>query len=67
MLHVAVIGLGVGEQHARAYLRHGGCHLRWVWDLDENRMDQVIRDLGSGEKARSFDDIVLDPRSTLRP
>ena len=33
-LGVAVVGLGIGEQHARAYqaLRH--CQLRWLYDVE---------------------------------
>lgn len=60
-LQVAVIGLGVGEQHARAYLNHERCELRWIWDLDESKMDQSIKDLGGGRKARSFEELVADP------
>ena len=31
---VAVVGLGVGEQHARAYLATESCELLWLNDLD---------------------------------
>jgi predicted dehydrogenase len=59
-LGVAVIGLGVGEQHARAYLRSDGCSLRLVYDLDEARMDQILRELGEGEKANSLEAVLAD-------
>ena len=29
---VAVIGLGVGEQHARGFLGNDHCELRWLYD-----------------------------------
>jgi len=62
MLGVAVVGLGVGEQHARAYLQTLKCQLRWVYDLDGGRMDALIRELGAGARADSFDTVLADQR-----
>ena len=45
-LGVAVIGLGVGEQHARAYARLGNCVVRWVYDFDASRMARLVKELG---------------------
>lgn len=61
VLGVGVVGLGVGEQHARAYVRHGRCVVRWVYDLDSGRMRQVLGALGQGRAADSFEQIVADP------
>lgn len=60
MLDVAVIGLGVGEQHAIAFLRTGNCALRWVYDLDASRMQRVVAELGQGAAAGSFEIILAD-------
>jgi predicted dehydrogenase len=57
---VAVVGLGVGEQHARAYLATGRCELRWVFDLNMEKAQTVVRDLGKGGVADSFDQILQD-------
>jgi predicted dehydrogenase len=37
-LRVAVIGLGVGEQHIGGYLRHPGCELVALCDLSEEKL-----------------------------
>lgn len=59
-LGVAVIGLGVGEQHALAYAR-SGCPVRWVYDLEPSRMMDVTARLGHGAAASSFQAILEDP------
>ncbi len=48
-LNVAVIGLGVGEQHALAYHGLAGCRLRWLHDLDTDRALALRDRLGEGE------------------
>lgn len=60
-LGVAVIGLGVGEQHAGAYLGSGACTLRWLYDLDAARTRDVREALGQGSAAQSVDAILADP------
>lgn len=57
---VAVIGLGVGEQHARAYLATGGCEVRWLYDLDQMRAESLAASLGTGRTAHSYEDILAD-------
>jgi len=59
---VAVVGLGVGEQHARGFLR-AGCDLRWVHDLDRGKAEQVLARIGAGSArvAPSFEAILEDP------
>ena len=61
LLGVAVVGLGVGEQHARAYLRTAGCTLLWLYDIDANRMHRIANALGEGETTDSYECIIADP------
>ena len=60
-LGVAVIGLGVGEEHVRAYLSSGHCQLRWLYDLDPAKAERLIGELGTGSTATSFEEIIQDP------
>ena len=60
-LGVAVVGLGVGEQHARAYLESNVCELRWLYDLDSERTQSSVATLGRGEAAQSFEQVLDDP------
>ena len=59
-LGVAVIGLGVGEQHAKGFLR-AGCTLRWLHDLDVAKAEEVLARVGAGAIAPSFEAILADP------
>jgi predicted dehydrogenase len=59
-LGVAVIGLGVGEQHARAYASLPSCRLVSVYDLDRSRADRVAAEL-STRVAPSQHDLFADP------
>lgn len=60
-LGVAVVGLGVGEQHARAFQRHPACQLRSVYDLDPLHAHTVGQRLGGVPVADSFASILRDP------
>ncbi len=60
-LGVAVVGLGVGEAHARAYLA-AGCDLLWLYDLDTTRAERCRDELGAGEPAAGFEQILADDR-----
>ena len=60
-LQVAVVGLGVGEQHALTFAGLDACRVRWVYDLDPSRAAAVIARLGQGKAAASFEAIVADP------
>jgi len=57
---VAVVGLGVGAQHALGYLATGECNLRWVYDLDTRKSEEFIRQVGTGAVANSFAQILDD-------
>ena len=59
-LGAAVIGLGVGEAHARAYAALPDCELRWVADVDGARAKQIAAELGC-QAATSFDPLLADP------
>lgn len=61
LLNVAVIGLGVGEQHALAYAQDDRCELRWLFDLSQDQARDVQARVGAGELASSYDDILADP------
>ena len=60
-LGVAVVGLGVGAAHARAYLADGRCELRWLHDIADGRADSLARELGAGAIARTYAAILADP------
>jgi predicted dehydrogenase len=64
-LGAAVIGLGVGAQHARAYRRLPDVELRWVYDLDQERARAFAAELGSVEVASSIQQILGDPRTDV--
>jgi predicted dehydrogenase len=58
---VAVIGLGIGEQHALAYSRLRECSLVRLYDLDARRVEETIDRLGQGSAARSFSEVLSEP------
>lgn len=66
---VAVVGLGVGEQHALAYARDERCVLRWLYDLSPDKAKEVyarVAEIGAvGQIATSFDAILSDPDTSL--
>ena len=58
-LGVAVIGLGVGESHARAYHADPRCRLRWVVDHDPARAAALASKLQAGV-GHSFEAVLTD-------
>lgn len=60
-LGVAVVGLGIGEQHARAYQASGSCQLRWLYDVEPGKAQYVSDKLAVGMPACSFEQILRDP------
>lgn len=60
-LGVAVVGLGIGEKHARAYLETGCCRLRWLYDLDSEKARSLSAALEAGAVAASYEAILEDP------
>lgn len=55
----ATVGLGVGEQHARALAANPRCALRWVYDLDPEKASRLAAEL-SARAASRFEDILTD-------
>jgi predicted dehydrogenase len=60
-LAAAVIGLGVGEQHARALAAHPRARVAWLLDLDRGRAEALARALGQGEVANDYATVLADP------
>jgi predicted dehydrogenase len=60
-LAAAVIGLGVGEQHARALAAHPRARVAWLLDLDRGRAEALSRVLGQGEVANDYATVLADP------
>ena len=58
---VAVIGLGVGAQHALAYGSTGLCQLRWVHDLDVEKARKMAITLEADGVAESYEQVLDDP------
>ncbi len=58
-LGAAAVGLGVGEQHARALAATPGCALRWVYDLEPAKASQLAAQFGA-RAASCYDDILDD-------
>src|ERR1700690_1320343 len=65
MLGAAVIGLGVGEQHARAYARTSGCCVRWLCDRDDAKARALSLSLGQGRVAPGLDAPLADPEVSI--
>jgi predicted dehydrogenase len=60
-LGIAIVGLGIGAEHARAYARMPECTVRWLHDLDPDRADRLAEELGQGRRAADFESIIADP------
>jgi len=59
-LGMAVIGLGVGEAHARALAADSRCQLRWLCDHDLPRAEALRDELGANHAGRSLDEALAD-------
>jgi predicted dehydrogenase len=64
-LGVGVVGLGVGEAHARTYASIPACELRWLHDLDRSRAEALGATLGDVRIAAGYDDILADTHVQL--
>ena len=60
-LGVAVVGLGVGAAHARAFAAEG-CAVHWLYDLERCRSEALAAELGQGAAAESYERALADPR-----
>lgn len=59
---VAVVGLGIGEQHALAYHKMNNCIIHWFYDLSHVKARVIADELGQGKVAASFEEILHDPK-----
>lgn len=61
-LTAAVIGLGVGESHARAYALDTNTHLKWLVDTNRARAKSLAAELGAevGDEAEVLSDPAID-------
>lgn len=59
---VAVVGLGVGESHARAYAESPRTRLRWLHDHDREKAGRLADEVGAEGVAEGFEEILVDPR-----
>lgn len=60
-LGVGVAGLGIGEQHVRAYSALFSCEVRSVYDLDASRSERLTAEFPKIKVAKQFQDMVDDP------
>lgn len=58
-LGVAVVGLGVGEQHAIMYSTLSDCSLRLLYDIDTDKARSIASRLGC-QTAKTFEQIIDD-------
>ncbi len=56
-----MIGLGVGEQHARAFAEHPDCRLVAVCDTDPHKLSAVAERLPPTRRYALADDLIDDP------
>jgi predicted dehydrogenase len=61
LLGVAVVGLGVGEQHARAFAADSRCRVLSLYDLDAERARSLALSLPPAAVARSFEEMLATP------
>jgi predicted dehydrogenase len=61
VIGVAVTGLGIGEQHARAYAADKRAQVLWLHDLDRGRAEKLARELPGSRVAPSYDAVLADP------
>lgn len=61
-LRVAVIGLGVGEQHAWAVAQHPGTELVLLCDIDEARLEILGDQFPNSQRCTDWRGVVEDPK-----
>jgi predicted dehydrogenase len=55
-LGIAVVGLGIGEQHARMYATLPSCKVKLLIDLDRSRADRLAKAFPGTEAGSDFDE-----------
>jgi predicted dehydrogenase len=61
VIGVAVIGLGIGEQHARAYAADRRAKLLWLHDLEAARAKRLADEFPGSRVAPSYEAVLADP------
>lgn len=64
MIGAAVVGLGVGEAHARAYAVDPRAELRSVYDVDPEKTRRLAEELGA-RPASSYEDVLADDETKV--
>ena len=59
-LGVAVVGLGIGEQHARAYAALPQCEVRALVDLNHERVARIAGGFPGSAALTNFADVLDD-------
>ena len=62
---VGVVGLGVGEQHARGFAADGRTRVTWLHDFDPGKAAALARDIGQGAAADSYGRMLEDPETSV--
>jgi predicted dehydrogenase len=57
-LGVAVVGLGVGARHARAFGNHPACRMRYLLDLDISLANSLASEFSDCTVARTYSEII---------
>lgn len=57
-LGVAVVGLGIGEQHARMFSTLSSCRVRALVDLDRSRAESLASEFAGCEVVDQYDDLL---------
>lgn len=60
-LGVAVVGLGIGEQHARMFSTLPLCRVRALFDFDRDRAERLAAEFPGCEVVSRFDDFLSRP------
>ncbi|MEA3192950.1 MAG: hypothetical protein QOD26_1283 [Betaproteobacteria bacterium] len=60
MIGVAVVGLGVGEQHARAYAADPRAKIVWLHDLDRQRAERLAAQFPGSRTANDYEAVLSD-------
>ncbi len=61
-MNAAVIGLGVGEQHALSYLNHPAVDSLTLYDMDSKKLNEVANRFPDAAVAGSYEEILNNPQ-----
>lgn len=62
MIQVAVVGVGGwGKNLARNYFQIPGCRLKYICDLDEKKLKQMLLQVPGAQPTQRFEDLLADP------